>query len=147
MSNLNKVLLVGRLGKDPELRYTADGTPVATFTMATSETFKDKSGTKQERTEWHTIVAWRKLAEIAGEYLKKGRLVYIEGKIQSREWEGKDGIKRRQYEIIASDMKMFPTGQGQSQGQSYPHEERKSAGSSSRAQYEDDFVPEDDVPM
>jgi single-strand DNA-binding protein len=146
MSNLNKVLLVGRLGKDPELRYTADGTPVATFTMATSETFKDKSGTKQERTEWHTIVVWRKLAEIAGEYLKKGRLVYVEGKIQSREWEGKDGIKRRQYEIIASDMKMFPTGQGQGQS-SYPSEERKSPGASSRPQYEDDFVPEDDVPM
>ena len=146
MSNLNKVMLVGRLGKDPELRYTTDGTPVATFTMATSETFKDKSGTKQERTEWHTIVAWRKLAEIAGEYLKKGRLVYVEGKIQSREWEGKDGIKRRQYEIIASDMKMFPTGQGQGQS-SYPPEERRSSGASSRPQYEDDFVPEDDVPM
>ena len=144
MSNLNKVMLVGRLGKDPELRYTTDGTPVATFTMATSETFKDRSGVKQERTEWHTIVAWRKLAEIAGEYLKKGRLVYIEGKIQSREWEGKDGIKRRTYEIVASDMKMFPAGQGQNQ--SYPPEERKSSGPS-RSQYEDDFVPEDDVPM
>ena len=144
MSNLNKVLLVGRLGKDPELRYTTDGTPVATFTMATSETFKDRSGVKQERTEWHTIVAWRKLAEIAGEFLKKGRLVYVEGKIQSREWEGKDGIKRRVYEIVASDMKMFPTGQGQ--GQSYPAEERRGSGSS-RPQHEDDFVPEDDVPM
>jgi single-strand DNA-binding protein len=139
-------MLVGRLGKDPELRYTTDGTPVATFTMATSETFKDKSGTKQERTEWHTIVAWRKLAEIAGEYLKKGRLVYIEGKIQSREWEGKDGIKRRQYEIIASDMKMFPTGQGQGQS-SYASEERRSSAAPSRPQFEDDFVPEDDVPM
>ena len=146
MSNLNKVMLVGRLGKDPELRYTTDGTPVATFTMATSETFKDRSGVKQERTEWHSIVAWRKLAEIAGEYLKKGRLVYVEGKIQSREWEGKDGTKRRTFEIVASDMKMFPTGQGQGQSQSYPQEERKSSGSS-RSHYEDDFVPEDDVPM
>jgi single-strand DNA-binding protein len=146
MSNLNKVLLVGRLGKDPEVRYTNDGTPVATFTMATSETYKDKSGTKQERTEWHNIVVWRKLAEIAGEYLKKGRLVYIEGRIQSREYEGKDGVKRRAYEIVASDMKMFPTGQGQGQNQSYPQEERRSFGSS-RSQYEDDFVPEDDVPM
>ncbi len=147
MSNLNKVMLVGRLGKDPELRYTTDGTPVATFTMATSETYKDKSGTKQERTEWHNIVTWRKLAEIAGEYLKKGRLVYIEGRIQSREYEGKDGIKRRVYEIVASDMKMFPTGQGQGQSQGYPQEERKSFGSSKSTHYEDDFVPEDDVPM
>jgi single-strand DNA-binding protein len=147
MSNLNKVLLVGRLGKDPELRYTNDGTPVATFTMATSETYKDKSGTKQERTEWHNIVVWRKLAEIAGEYLKKGRLVYVEGRIQSREYEGKDGVKRRAYEIVASDMKMFPTGQGAGQNQSYPQEERKSFGSPRSSQYEDDFVPEDDVPM
>lgn len=145
MSNLNKVLLVGRLGKDPELRYTADSTPVVSFTMATSEKFKDRSGVKQERTEWHNIVAWRKLAEIAGEYLKKGSLVYIEGKIQSREFEGKDGIKRRVYEIVASDMKMFPTGQGQGHGQNYHQEERKGQGSS--RSFDDDFVREDDVPM
>ncbi len=147
MSNLNKVLLMGRLGKDPEVRYTADGTAVASFTMATSESYKDRSGNKQERTEWHNIVVWRKLAEIAGEYLKKGRLVYIEGRIQSREYEGKDGIKRRVYEIVASDMKMMPSGQGQGQNQSYPQEERRGFGSSSKPSYEDDFVPEDDVPM
>ena len=146
MSNLNKVLLVGRLGRDPELRYTTDGTPVASFTMATSERYKDRSGVRQERTEWHNIVAWRKLAEIAGEYLRKGSIVYIEGRIQSREYDGKDGIKRRVYEIVASDMKMFPTGQGQVQNQGYSQEERKSFGSS-RSQNEDDFVPEDDVPM
>ncbi|MBP1748190.1 MAG: single-stranded DNA-binding protein [Deltaproteobacteria bacterium] len=146
MSNLNKVLLMGRLGADPELRYTTDGTAVASFRMATSETYKDKSGTKQERTEWHSIVAWRKLAEIAGEYLKKGRLVYIEGRIQSREYEGKDGVKRKVYEIVASDMKMLPTGQGQGQNQAYPQEKRESFGAS-KSHYEDDFVPEDDVPM
>lgn len=144
MSNLNKVLLMGRLGADPELRYTADGTPVATFRMATSESYKDKSGVKQERTEWHSVVAWRKLAEIAGEYLKKGRLVYIEGRIQSREYEGRDGVKRKVFEIVASDMKMLPSGQGQGQAQ----EERRSFGSP-RGPVEDDFVPEveDDVPM
>ncbi|HOW53441.1 MAG TPA: single-stranded DNA-binding protein [Syntrophorhabdaceae bacterium] len=144
MSNLNKVLLMGRLGADPELRYTADGTPVATFRMATSESYKDKSGVKQERTEWHSIVAWRKLAEITGEYLKKGRLVYIEGRIQSREYEGRDGVKRKVFEIVASDMKMLPTGQGQGQGQ----DDRRSFGSP-RGPVEDDFVPEieDDVPM
>jgi single-strand DNA-binding protein len=142
MSNLNKVLLIGRLGADPELRYTADGTPVATFNMATSESYKDKSGAKQEKTEWHRVVAWRKLAEIAGEYLKKGRLVYIEGKIRTNEFEGRDGIKRKTIEIIASDMKMLPT--GQSQGQ----DERRNFGGP-RGVVEDDFVPEieDDVPM
>ena len=146
MSNLNKVLLMGRLGADPELRYTADGTPVATFRMATSESYKDRSGIKQERTEWHSVVAWRKLAEIAGEYLKKGRLVYIEGRIQSREYEGRDGVKRKVFEIVASDMKMLPSGQGQAQGQA--QEERRSFGSP-RGPVEDDFVPEveDDVPM
>lgn len=144
MSNLNKVLLMGRLGKDPELRYTTDGTPVATFSLATSESYKDKSGVKQERTEWHNIVVWRKLAEIAGEYLKKGRLVYIEGRIQSREFEGRDGVKRKAYEIVASDMKMMPSGQGQGQ----PQEERRPFGSP-RGPVDDDFVPEmeDDVPM
>jgi len=144
MSNLNKVLLMGRLGKDPELRYTTDGTPVATFSLATSESYKDRSGVKQERTEWHNIVVWRKLAEIAGEYLKKGRLVYVEGKIQSREYEGRDGVKRKTYEIVASDMKMMPSGQAQGQ----PQEERRSFGAP-KGPVDDDFVPEmeDDVPM
>ncbi len=145
MSNLNKVLLIGRLGADPELRYTADSTPVATFRMATSESYKDKSGNKQEKTEWHSIVAWRKLAEIAGEYLKKGRLVYIEGKIQSREYEGRDGVKRKVFEIVASDMKMLPTGQGQGQGQ----DDKRSFGGQ-RGPVEDEFPhegEEDDVPM
>ena len=112
MSNVNKVILIGRLGKDPEVRYTADGTPVATFTMATTETRKNKDGTKNEKTEWHRIVAWRKLGEISGEYLKKGQLVYIEGSIQSREYEGRDGVKRRTYEIVASAMKMLGPGGG-----------------------------------
>lgn len=107
MSSVNKVILIGRLGADPELRYTTDGASVATFNVATTETWKDKSGGKQERTEWHRIVAWRKLGEIAAEYLKKGKLVYIEGRIQSREFEGKDGAKRKMYEIIATNMKMI----------------------------------------
>lgn len=149
MSNLNKVLLMGRLGSDPELRYTADGSAVAKFNIATSETFKDKSGSKKERTEWHRIVLWGKLAEIAGEYLKKGRLVYIEGKIRTNEFEGRDGMKHKTIEIIASDMKMLPTG-GQSQGQGQaPDFERKNNFGASRQHADDDFVPEvdDDVPM
>ncbi len=107
MSYVNKVILIGRLGADPEMRYTADGTPVATFRIATTETWKNKDGTKAEQTEWHRIVAWRKLGEISAEYLKKGKLVYVEGRIQSREYEGRDGVKRKSVEIIASNMKML----------------------------------------
>ena len=143
MSNLNKVLLIGRLGADPELRYTTDNVPVATFNVATSETYKDKGGTKQEKTEWHRVVAWRKLGEIAGEYLKKGKLVYIEGKIQSREYEGKDGVKRKTFEIIASEMKML-SGAGEAR---QTGEERKPYANHNS---DSEFVPEveeSDVPM
>jgi single-strand DNA-binding protein len=104
MSSLNKVMLIGRLGKDPEIRYTSDGSAVAHFSLATSETFLDKSGTRQERTEWHNIVAWTKLADLSKRYLAKGRQVYIEGRIRTREWDDKDGNKRRTTEIIASQM-------------------------------------------
>ena len=107
MSSVNKVILVGRLGKDPEVRYTPSGAAVANFSLATDETWKDKSGEKQQRTEWHNIVAWSKLAEICGQYLTKGKLVYVEGRLQTREWEDKDGNKRRTTEVIASDMVML----------------------------------------
>jgi single-strand DNA-binding protein len=144
MFYLNKVLLVGRLGADPELRYTADQKPIATFRMATSTSSKDKSGNWQEKTEWHSVKAWQFLAERVAEKLKKGSPVYVEGRIESREYEAKDGTKRRIYEIVASDIK--PINLGQSQNQSYPQEERRNFGPS-KPQYEDDFVPEDDVPM
>jgi len=108
MSGINKVILIGRLGQDPEVRYTPDGTAVANFSIATSEEWKDKnSGEKRERTEWHRIVAWRRLGEICGEYLSKGRQVYIEGRIQTRSWEDKDGNKRYTTEIIASDVQFL----------------------------------------
>ena len=100
MGSVNKVILIGNLGADPELRYTESGTPVASFTMATTEKWKDKSGTEQSQTEWHNIVAWRRSAEIASEYLSKGRSVYIEGKLQTKSWE-KDGIKRYKSEVVA----------------------------------------------
>jgi single-strand DNA-binding protein len=100
-------MLIGRLGRDPEIRHTTSGTPVATFSMATDERWTDADGTRQVRTEWHNIVAWRKLAEICGQFLKKGRLVYIEGRIQTREWDDRDGNKRRTTEIIASNMQML----------------------------------------
>ena len=106
-SSVNKVILVGRLGKDPELKYTQGGTPVVRFSLATDETWKDQSGEKQQRTEWHNVVAWRKLAEICGQYLNKGKLVYIEGKVQTRNWEDKDGNKRSTTEIVADNMVML----------------------------------------
>ena len=104
---LNKVILIGRLGRDPETRYMPNGDAVCNFSIATSESWKDQSGQKKERTEWHAINLYRKLAEIAGQYLKKGSLVYLEGKIQSRKYTGKDGIERTAYEIVCSEMKML----------------------------------------
>jgi single-strand DNA-binding protein len=106
--SVNKVILVGRLGRDPETRYTSGGQAVANFTLATDETFKDRSGERQKRTEWHRIVLWGKLAEIAQQYLKKGMLVYIEGRIQTRQWEDKrDGQKRTTTEIVGNVMRML----------------------------------------
>jgi len=104
---INKVILVGNLGRDPEIRYTPSGMAVANFSIATTEKWKDKqSGEMQERTEWHRIVAWGRLGEICGEYLAKGRQVYIEGKLQTRQWE-KDGVTRYTTEVVASEMKML----------------------------------------
>ena len=104
---LNKVILIGRLGRDPECRYLPNGDAVCNFSVATSESWKDQSGQKKERTEWHAITLYRKLAEIAAKYLQKGSLVYLEGKIQSRKYTGKDGIERTAYEIVCSEMKML----------------------------------------
>jgi single-strand DNA-binding protein len=105
--SVNKVMLVGNLGRDPETRYTGGGQAVANFSVATSETYKDKNGERQKRTEWHKIVVWGKLAEIAQQYLKKGSLVFIEGRIQSREWQDKEGQKRTSFEIVASNFRML----------------------------------------
>ncbi|HEX7153914.1 MAG TPA: single-stranded DNA-binding protein [Thermoanaerobaculia bacterium] len=108
MASVNKVILVGRLGKDPEIRSTPQGTSVARFTIATDERFTDRSGERQERTEWHNIVAWSKLAEICGQYLKKGKLVYIEGSIRTDSWDDKEsGQKKYRTEIIANTMQML----------------------------------------
>jgi single-strand DNA-binding protein len=110
---MNKVLLIGRLGADPEIRYTPDGTMVTNFRLATDESYKSKAGEKVQRTEWHKIVTFRKLAEICGNYLTKGKLVYVEGRIQTRAWEDKEGVKRYTTEIIASNMQMLDSkGQG-----------------------------------
>ena len=107
MSGLNKVLLLGNLGADPEVKYTSAGNAVCNFTLATSDSWTDKSGKKQDKTEWHKIVVWGKLAELCGEYLSKGRQVFLEGKIQTRSWEDRDGNKRHTTEIVANDVKFF----------------------------------------
>lgn len=104
---VNKVILIGHLGADPELRYTPSGAAVANLRLATNEVWKDNEGNTQERTEWHRVVLWRKLAEIAGQYLKKGMQVYVEGRLQTRSWEDKDGVKRFSTDIVATNMQIL----------------------------------------
>ncbi len=144
MSGINKAIIVGRLGRDPEVRYTPDGTAVANFSVATSEEWKDKNtGEKKERTEWHRIVAWRRLGEICGEYLSKGRQVYVEGKLQTRSWE-QDGVTKYSTEIVATDVQ-FLGGRNDTMGGGQP----------SRSQTADRGYPEppmadtqdDDIPF
>jgi len=107
MASVNKVIVLGNLGKDPELRHLPNGDAVCNFSLATTESWKDKDGNKQDKTEWHNVVIFRKLAEIAGEYLKKGRPVYIEGRLQTRKWQDKDGKDRYTTEIVADQMQML----------------------------------------
>jgi single-strand DNA-binding protein len=138
--SINKIILVGNLGKDPELRQTASGTSVASFSLATSEKFKDKNGTMQERTEWHNIVAWGNLAEICGKYLHKGKQIYCEGRIQNRSYDDRDGNKRYITEIVINNMQMTGSrsdgdriGQAGSYGSSMDDDEVPD--------YRDDVVP------
>jgi single-strand DNA-binding protein len=107
MASVNKVILIGNLGKDPEVRHLEGGVAVARFPIATSESFKDKSGQKQERTEWHNIVLWRGLAEVAEKYLRKGQAVYIEGKLRTNNYQDKEGVQRYSTEIVADNMTML----------------------------------------
>jgi len=127
MASVNKAILIGNLGADPELRYTPGGAAVASFGLATTEKFKNKEGEPQERTEWHNIVCWGRQAEIANEYLKKGSPVYIEGRIQTRSYDDKDGIKRYRTEIITRQMQLLggrpQTGQPAAQQASPPEPE------------------------
>ncbi len=114
MAGVNKVILVGRLGADPEIRYTPSGSAVANFNIATSENWKNKDGQREEKTEWHKIVAFGRLAEICGEYLSKGKQIYIEGRLQTRSWEDKDGNKRWSTEVVANNMQMLGSPSGSS---------------------------------
>jgi len=114
MASVNKVILIGNLGKDPDIRYMPNGEAVANITLATSETWKDKTGAKQEKTEWHRVTFYRKLAEIVGEYLKKGNSVYVEGRLETRKWTDKTGTDRYTTEIIANEMRMLGSKSGAS---------------------------------
>lgn len=114
--SVNKVILIGRLGADPEIRYTQGGSPVANLRLATNESWKGKDGNKEERTEWHKVVCWAKLAELASQYLSKGRQVYIEGRLQTRMWEDKDGQKRYSTEIVASTLQFLGAGSSKGAG-------------------------------
>ncbi|RPH51005.1 MAG: single-stranded DNA-binding protein [Desulfobacteraceae bacterium] len=133
MSGLNKAMIIGRLGKDPEIRYTTGGMAIANFSIATSEEWKDKeSNEKKERTEWHRIVAFGKLGEICGEYLSKGKQIYVEGRIQTRSWDDKEGNRKYTTEIVATDVQFL---------------DRKDSGDSSKkARYHDDDAIARDIP-
>ena len=135
---LNKAHLIGRLGKDPEVRYLPDGSMVTTFSVATDEQWKDKNGEKVQKTEWHKIVTFRKLAEICGQYLTKGQLVYLEGKIQTRAWDNKEGQKQYSTEIVADQMKMLSSGdKKKDEGKAPPQQKQESTAP----------TPEEDVPF
>lgn len=116
MASVNKVILVGNLGRDPETRYAPDGGAITNVSIATTETWKDKNGEKQEKTEWHRVVFFSKLAEIAGEYLKKGSQVYVEGRLQTRKWQDKDGQDKYSTEVVADRMQMLGSRQGMGGG-------------------------------
>ena len=136
---INKAILVGRLGKDPEVRYTPDGMMVTNFTLATDEQRKDKNGERVQKTEWHRIVTFGKLAEICGKYLVKGKLVFVEGRIQTKAWDDKEGVKRYTTEIVASDMRMLDS-KGQRVADASPGEPPLPSG-------EDGPLPDEDVPF
>jgi single-strand DNA-binding protein len=143
-SGINKVILVGNLGQDPEVKYTAGGAAVTTLSLATSESWKDKdTGSDQERTEWHRVVLWRRLAEIAGEYLKKGSKVYIEGQLQTRKWE-QDGQTRYTTEVIGRDMQFLDSRGNSSASSSSYQDTNQDMGSQSMP---DSGITDDDIPF
>jgi single-strand DNA-binding protein len=141
MATLNKVTLIGHLGHDPELSQTAHGDTMVQVSVATSEVWKDKNtGEKKEATEWHRVVLYRKLAEIAGQYLKKGSLVYIEGRLQTRKWTGQDGVERYTTSIVADDMRMLGRPAGE-HGEETSRKEQRDAPSYRQADLEEDAIP------
>src|ERR1700757_5289442 len=144
MRGVNKVILIGNLGRDPEIRYTTSGQAVANFTIATTDVRTSKDGKKDEFTEWHRIVAWGRLAEICGEYLSKGKMVYIEGTLRTRSWEDKEGRKRWTTEVFAQNMQMLGGPSGEKTLSSFDSEERLIEGFEGS---EESFGSDDDVPF
>lgn len=147
MASVNKVILIGNLGKDPEVRYMPSGEAITNITLATTDTWKDKSGEKQERTEWHRVAFFGKLAEIAGEYLKKGSPVYVEGRLQTRKWQDKEGNDRYTTEIVADRMQMLGSRGGSNTFEVTDREPAAAGGAKARktgGEF-DDF--EDDIPF
>ncbi len=141
MGSVNKVILVGNLGKDPEVRHTQGGSAVATFSIATNESWNNREGQREERTEWHRVVVFGKLADICGQYLKKGKQVYIEGRLQTRSWDDRDGNKRYTTEIVASNMTMLGRpGEGPSDSYAPPIQEEQFSGGAPSGP-EDDDIP------
>ncbi len=148
MASVNKVILVGRLGKDPETRYMPNGDAVTNVTLATSETWKDKNGEKQEKTEWHRVTFYRKLAEIVGEFLKKGSMVYVEGRLETRKWTDKAGVEKYTTEIIANEMQMLSSRNGGGNSFEVVDKPVSSGGGSKPAKSGGDFDNfEDDIPF
>ncbi len=160
---VNKVILIGNSGADPELRYTPGGTAVSNFSIATNESWTDSSGEKQERTEWHRIVVWGRLAEICNQYMRKGSKVYIEGKLQTSSWEGQDGVKRYTTEVVARDMQLLDArgemggvdgsyggggSQGGGQARSQPTSSASSSASDDKSATEPPpYAADDDLPF
>lgn len=140
--SVNKVILVGRLGRDPETRYTSSGQAVCNFTLATDESYKDRNGERQQRTEWHRIVMWGKLAEIGQQYLKKGKLIYIEGRLQTRQWDDKEGNKRTTTEIVANVMRMLG---GRAEGA--PAAEAEAASAGREEDHSQPEISDEDIPF
>ncbi|MEX2379525.1 MAG: single-stranded DNA-binding protein [Vicingaceae bacterium] len=149
MAGVNKVILVGNLGKDPEVRHLESGAVVANFPIATTETYKDKSGNRQEQTEWHNIVLWRGLAEVAEKYLRKGNQVYIEGKLRSRSWEDKEGNTRYITEVIGDNMTMLGSkgSSSDNSSSSAPSNESKQAEKPAESPDLSSSEEEDDLPF
>lgn len=145
MASVNKVILVGNLGRDPEVRYMPDGGAVTNISVATTDVWKDKAGEKQERTEWHRVVFFSKLAEIAGEYLKKGSQVYIEGRLQTRKWQDKEGQDRYTTEIVADRMQMLGSRAGMGGSNEAPERESPPSKGAKKPGAFDDM--EDDIPF
>jgi single-strand DNA-binding protein len=156
MASVNKVILIGNLGRDPETRYMPDGAAITNISVATTDTWKDKQGEKQEKTEWHRVAFFGKLAEIAAEYLKKGSQVYVEGRLQTRKWQDKDGNDKYTTEIVADRMQMLGSRQGMGGGDREAPPDREPAGAAARGAAKapagkaaggkfDDF--EDDIPF